>query len=140
MFPQINKKQMGLQLKKIMRDRGVTPKEIQKFLELSCVQTVYRWMEGVNIPCVDHLYAISILLDVTINEIISGKIWHRRTYCFSKRGECEWFLRNNIEWEKTFLGELKQDFGYICISKEPRNYWRVRIKEYWCAANIFLST
>ena len=73
MFPQINKKQMGQRLKRIVKRKKVLPKTIQQFLGLSCVQTVYRWMEGVNVPCIDHLYALSILLEVTLDELVAGK-------------------------------------------------------------------
>lgn len=73
MFPQIDKKQMGQRLRKIMKEKRVTPKDVQQYLGLSCVQTVYRWMEGVNVPCVDHLYALSILLEVTVDELITGE-------------------------------------------------------------------
>lgn len=88
MFPQIDKKKMGQQLKRIMKERKVTPKEVQQFLGLSCVQTIYRWLEGVNIPCVDHLYALSILLDVTINEIVAGNIWNSRMCRRFARSDC----------------------------------------------------
>ena len=35
--------------------------DIQSCLGLSCIQSVYRWIKGVNIPSVDHLYALGCL-------------------------------------------------------------------------------
>lgn len=100
MFPQIDKKQMGQRLKHIMKEKNVTPKEIQQYLCLSCVQTIYRWIEGVNVPCIDHLYALSILLGVTMEELVAGetkkpyplKRWkhlHRWDWFIMEQGEKE---------------------------------------------------
>ena len=42
MFPTINKKETGVNLRRIMDMRGVKPKDIQEYLGLGCVQSVYR--------------------------------------------------------------------------------------------------
>lgn len=73
MFPEIDKRVVGLRLKSILRQKKITAKDVQEYLSLSCVQTVYRWMEGINIPCIDHLYALSILLDVSMDYLVGGK-------------------------------------------------------------------
>ena len=72
MFPTINLKETGINLRRIMDKRGITPKDIKAFLNLGSVQTVYNWCNGLNMPTVDNLYALSQLLQVTIDEIICG--------------------------------------------------------------------
>lgn len=72
MFPVIDKKKTGKRLKQIFKRYNLTPKDIQKYLSLSCVQTVYRWLEGINIPSIDHLYALSTWLELSIDEFIVG--------------------------------------------------------------------
>ena len=62
MMPVIDRIRMGQYLKILMQQRGVSPKEIQAYLSLTCVQTVYRWMGGVNLPSLDNLYALSLAL------------------------------------------------------------------------------
>ena len=62
MFPTINKKETGVNLRRIMDMRGVKPKDIQEYLGFGCVQSVYRWLDGVSMPTVDNLYAISKML------------------------------------------------------------------------------
>ena len=57
MFPTINKKETGVNLRRIMDMRGVKPKDIQEYLGFGCVQSVYRWLDGVSMPTVDNLYA-----------------------------------------------------------------------------------
>lgn len=70
MFPTINKKETGVNLRRIMDMRGVKPKDIQEYLGFGCVQSVYRWLDGVSVPTVDNLYAISkhLLLSVRMEQ------------------------------------------------------------------------
>lgn len=70
MFPLINKRETGVNLRRIMDMRGITPKDVQEYLGLGCVQSVYRWTDGVNMPTIDNLYALSELLHVPIDAIV----------------------------------------------------------------------
>ena len=72
MFPLINKRETGVNLRRIMDMRGITPKDVQEYLGLGCVQSVYRWTDGVNMPTIDNLYALSELLQVPIDAIVRG--------------------------------------------------------------------
>ena len=72
MFPLINKRETGVNLRRIMDMRGITPKDVQEYLGLGCVQSVYRWFDGVNMPTIDNLYALSELLNVPIDVIVRG--------------------------------------------------------------------
>lgn len=72
MFPTINLRETGVNLHRIMDKRGVAPKDIKEFLNLGSIQTVYNWFNGLNMPTVDNLYALSQFLQVPIDEII----WH----------------------------------------------------------------
>lgn len=72
MFPTINKKETGVNLRRIMDMRGVKPKDIQEYLGFGCVQSVYRWLDGVSMPTVDNLYAISKMLQVPMDSIVCG--------------------------------------------------------------------
>ena len=72
MFPTINKIETGVNLRRIMDMRGVKPKDIQEYLGFGCVQSVYRWLDGVSMPTVDNLYAISKMLQVPMDSIVCG--------------------------------------------------------------------
>ena len=72
MFPVINLRETGVNLHRIMDKRGITPKDIKEFLNLGSIQTVYNWCNGLNMPTIDNLYALSQLLEVPIDEIICG--------------------------------------------------------------------
>ena len=72
MFPQINIKETGINLRLIMDKRGITPRKVKEYLKLGSVQSVYNWFHGQNMPTIDNLYALSQLLQVPIDEIICG--------------------------------------------------------------------
>lgn len=72
MFPVIDKERTGKRLSHLMKTNGVTPKDIQDYLSLSCVQTVYRWMKGINVPSIDNLYALSQMFQVSVDEMLIG--------------------------------------------------------------------
>ena len=72
MFPLIDKEKTGKKIKELMLINGYTPKDMQTYLNLSCVQSVYHWFDGSSIPTIDNLYALSELFHVTIDEMIRG--------------------------------------------------------------------
>ena len=72
MVPVINKKETGVNLRRIMDRCGITPKDVQQYLGLGCVQSVYRWLDGINVPTVDNLYALSELFKMPMDEILCG--------------------------------------------------------------------
>ena len=72
MFPVVDKVRTGKRIQFWMGVCKLKPKDIQKYLSLSCVQTVYRWLDGTNIPSVDNLYAMTRLFGVKMSAIIVG--------------------------------------------------------------------
>ena len=74
MFPLINLKENGKNLRKIMREQDVTVKEVQHYLGLGSVQSIYHWLNGISLPSIDNLYALSVLFDVSMDELICGNI------------------------------------------------------------------
>ena len=59
MFPIINVKETGANLRRIMDKRGISAKDVQEYLNLASVQSVYYWWNGTNMPTIDNLYALS---------------------------------------------------------------------------------
>ena len=72
MFPTIDVKETGANIRDIMDKQGITAKDIQEYLNLASVQSVYYWLNGTNMPTIDKLYALSQLLQVPIDEIVCG--------------------------------------------------------------------
>lgn len=72
MFPLISKRETGINLRRIMDKRGITAKDVQQYLGLGCVQSVYRWLDGISMPTIDNLYALSEFFQVPIDAIVCG--------------------------------------------------------------------
>lgn len=72
MIPTIDKYATGVRLKELMEQHNLVARDIQQYLSLGCVQTVYRWFEGVNIPSLDNLYALSGLFGVSMDDMVVG--------------------------------------------------------------------
>ena len=72
-YPNIDMEKTGKQIRHYIESAGYTPKMIQEYLHLSCVQPIYRWYKGLILPSVDHLLMLSELLDVHMEELLVKK-------------------------------------------------------------------
>ena len=69
-YPNIDMQRTGALLKKKVEEAGYSVRELQEKLKLSCPQPIYRWFKGKVLPSVNHLYALSQLLDVHMEELL----------------------------------------------------------------------
>lgn len=60
----------GSHLKRLIKQQGYPVKDIQKLMNLSCPQPVYRWFKGQVLPSVEHLYVLSKLLEIHMEELL----------------------------------------------------------------------
>lgn len=72
MFPVINLRKTGINLRRIMDKRGITVKDVQRYLGLSSVQSIYHWLNGLTMPTIDNLYALSALFQLPIDALVCG--------------------------------------------------------------------
>lgn len=72
-YPNIDMIQTGIRLKNMLESAGYTPRIIQDYLHLSCVQPIYRWYKGKILPSVDHLLMLSELLNVHMEDLLVKK-------------------------------------------------------------------
>lgn len=70
LYPNIHLKGTGIYLKRLIRKKGYTVKDIQELLHLSCPQPIYRWFKGQMLPSVDHLYTLSRLLYMHMESLL----------------------------------------------------------------------
>ena len=75
-YPNLDLKQSGNLLRYQIRKSGYSVRDIQNYLVLSCPQPVYRWFQGKTLPSVDHLYALSRLLGVHMEDLLAGAAAH----------------------------------------------------------------
>lgn len=72
MIPLIDKKKTGVHLRRIMDSLGITVKDVQQYLKLGSVQSVYHWLNGQSMPTIDNLYALSELFQIPIDAMVCG--------------------------------------------------------------------
>jgi len=69
-FPGIETSATGRRIELLMKSKGICVKDIQGYLGLSAPQAVYKWLRGEGLPSIDNLFALSRLLDVTVDDIL----------------------------------------------------------------------
>lgn len=74
MFPQIDKLATGINLRRIMDKQGLSVKDVQEYLGLGSVQSIYHWISGKSMPTIDNLYALSYLFHLPLEEIVCGNM------------------------------------------------------------------
>ena len=57
-------------IKTIMKQKGVTPRQLQLILGFAYVQTIYNWFAAKNMPTLDNLVVLAQVLGVTMDDII----------------------------------------------------------------------
>lgn len=77
-YPVIDMVRTGRNIKMIMQAKGLSVKEIQKFLLLETPQSIYHWFEGKSMPTLDNLYALSELFRIPVDMLLKGN----RKYVF----------------------------------------------------------
>lgn len=60
----------GQRLRDMIAKKGYSIKDIQKRLNLSCPQPVYRWLNGQTLPSLDNLYMLSSILGMPMEDLL----------------------------------------------------------------------
>lgn len=69
-LPVIDPVGTGLNIKKLMKSKGITVKDLTDMFFFSNETAVYKWLRGATIPNVENLLALSTLFGVSMNEIL----------------------------------------------------------------------
>ena len=72
-YQNIDMLETGKKMKNLLESAGYTPRMIQDYLHLSCVQPIYRWYKGLILPSVDHLFMLSQLLQIHMEDFLVKK-------------------------------------------------------------------
>ena len=60
----------GVKIKTLMKQRGISPRQMQLILNFPYVQTIYNWFAGKNMPTLDNLVVLAKVLGVAMDDII----------------------------------------------------------------------
>ena len=96
MFPVIDMAATGANITRLRKDRGLTVRELQTWFGFEEPQAIYKWQQGKSLPSVDNLYALSALLEVSIEEILIPS--HRKSNNQNNEQQVEAFLKAHGEY------------------------------------------
>jgi len=68
--PVVNVAASGLRIKSLMKQTGVTARQLQTLMDFPYIQTVYNWTRGINLPTIDNLLILSEIFGVPVNDIL----------------------------------------------------------------------
>ena len=72
-YPVIDPVGTGNNLKTLITNSGYTVAGIGRKLGIADMSTMYKWLRGDALPGIDNMLALSMLLKVTINDILVTK-------------------------------------------------------------------
>lgn len=104
-YPNIDMQRTGRKLKHMIESAGYTPRMIQDYLHLSCVQPIYRWYKGLILPSVDNLLMLSELLNVHMEDLLVKKnvvpVLYNMEQCYAQATQ------------KRFIAYYKKIYGSV---------------------------
>ena len=60
----------GTKIKSVMKDKGITARELQIIMDFPYVQTIYNWFAGKNMPTIDNLVVLAKILAVPMDDLV----------------------------------------------------------------------
>lgn len=69
-FPVIDAAGTGANILALRRQRGLSVREVQEWFGFDSPRAIYKWQKGQTLPSVDNLYALSVLLGVSMEQIL----------------------------------------------------------------------
>ena len=70
MYLQVQQKETGKQIKKLLMTNGYTVKDVQKVMGFENPQAIYKWISGKSLPSIDNFVILSRLLHTSIDNIL----------------------------------------------------------------------
>ncbi len=72
-YPVIDVKATGEKIRQLRKEHHMKVEDIASYMGFGTDQAVYKWQRGDSLPTVDNLYALSILFNTSIEDILCEK-------------------------------------------------------------------
>jgi len=69
-YPVIDIKATGERIRQLRIEHNLKVEEIAEYMGFGTDQAVYKWQRGESLPTVENLYALSILFNTSIEDIL----------------------------------------------------------------------
>lgn len=69
-FPIIDVRATGQNIDRLIKARQISVRTLQTYFGFDTPRAIYKWLRGEHLPSVDHLFALSKLLRVPLQDIL----------------------------------------------------------------------
>lgn len=69
-FPVIDMEATGANITRLRKERGLSVRDLQAYFGFSEPRAIYKWQCGKSLPTVDNLYALGVLLETPLEDIL----------------------------------------------------------------------
>ena len=69
-YPVIDMQATGTNIKKLRKRNEYSVANLQEYFGFEYPNAIYKWQKGESLPTVDNLLALSVLFNVSMNEIL----------------------------------------------------------------------
>ena len=70
MFPTLDVVATGENIIRLRELRGLTVRDLQNWFDFDEPQAIYKWQKGKSMPTIENLYGLSIILGVSMEQIL----------------------------------------------------------------------
>ncbi len=81
----LDKETVGKNIASYRKRKDITQKELANLLSITA-QSVSKWEAGLSLPTVDMLYDVALVLDVSVDSLLSNKVADNRDICYEDTG------------------------------------------------------
>lgn len=71
-YPILNAQATGARIKELRKQKKLKVEDIARFMGFESEQAVYKWQRGDSLPTIDNLYALSVLFETSVDDILIG--------------------------------------------------------------------
>lgn len=71
-FPVLDPKATGARIKELRKQKHLKVEDVARFMGFESEQAVYKWQRGDSLPTIDNLYALSVLFETSVDDILRG--------------------------------------------------------------------
>lgn len=66
----IDTKATGNNIKKLIKQQGITVSKLQHLLGFGTPQAIYKWLNGTHMPNIDNLFYLADILGCKVDQIV----------------------------------------------------------------------
>lgn len=71
-YPILDAKATGARIKELRLAHHMKVEDVARFMNFESEQAVYKWQRGDSLPTIDNLYALSVLFETSVDDILRG--------------------------------------------------------------------